>query len=547
MPYTYIMCGIFAILNHINGWTPGAKMQFKKGKARGPESSHCMVCSKDVLLGFHRLAINGMDEKSEQPLVVGNVMLICNGEIYNYKQLLDSMEIDPQSGSDCEVIIHLYNKYGIAKATEMLDGVYAFVLLDTKELQLFVARDNYGVRPMFAGLKGNEIAFASEVKMLHPWFNESIRPVVPGSLLQYNLKDGARRTWNLTETLTYTDDYPVSRELGAETLALAAIHDALERAVEKRVTTTERPIACLLSGGLDSSLVCSIVSKYLTTQLETYSIGLYGSEDLRHARIVAKYLGSKHHEIVMTEQEFFDAIPEVITAIESYDTTTVRASVGNYLVGKYIKEHSEAKVIFNGDGSDEVCGGYMYMHAAPNADAFDKECVRLLHDIHLFDVLRSDRCIAAHGLEARTPFLDTSFVATYMSIPPSLRYHVEHGKIEKTLLRRAFEGYLPSEILYRTKEAFSDGVSATSRSWHLIIQEKVAELRLSLEEEFAHNSPTTPEQMYYRGLFEKEYAGCGHIIPYFWMPKFVSATDASARTLEIYKANTSENKNVACM
>jgi asparagine synthase (glutamine-hydrolysing) len=541
------MCGIFAVLNHRNGWTPDMRRQFKKGKARGPELSRSMSCYRDVLLGFHRLAINGMDEKSDQPLVVGNVRLICNGEIYNYKQLLDSLGIEPQSGSDCEVIIHLYNKYGIARAIEMLDGVYALVLLDVSKLQLFVARDNYGVRPMFTGLNGDEIAFASEVKMLHPLFNENIAPVEPGGLLQYNFKDGIGRAWNLTEALSYTDNYSILPALGAETLALIAIHDALERAVKKRVTTTERPIACLLSGGLDSSLVCAIVSKYLDTQLETYSIGLQGSEDLRHARIVARYLGSQHHEIVMTEQEFFDAIPEVITAIESYDTTTVRASVGNYLVGKYIKEHSQAKVIFNGDGSDEVCGGYMYMHAAPTAAAFDKECKRLLQDIHLFDVLRSDRCIAAHGLEARTPFLDTSFVATYMSIPMDLRYHVEHGRMEKTLLRRAFEGYLPNEILYRTKEAFSDGVSTASRSWHVIIREKVAELQLDSEGEFMHNTPVTPEQKYYRGLFEKEYAGCGHLIPYFWMPKFVSATDASARTLDIYKANISENKNMACM
>ena len=541
------MCGIFAVLNHVNGWTPDMRRQFKKGKARGPELSRTMSCYRDVLLGFHRLAINGMDGKSDQPFVAGNIRLICNGEIYNYKQLFESLNIEPQSGSDCEVIIHLYKKYGMAKATEMLDGVYAFVLLDTKESRLFVARDNYGVRPMFTGSKGNQIAFASEVKMLHPLFNEGIAPVEPGSLLQYDLEDGVRRTWSLTETLTHTDGYPVSLELGAETLALAAIHDALERAVEKRVTTTERPIACLLSGGLDSSLICAIVSKYSKTQLETYSIGLSGSEDLRHARIVAKYLGSRHHEIVMTEQEFFDAIPDVVRAIESYDTTTIRASVGNYLVGKYIKEHSEAKVIFNGDGSDEVCGGYMYMHAAPTAAAFDKECKRLLQDIHLFDVLRSDRCIAAHGLEARTPFLDTSFVATYMSIPMDLRYHVEHGRIEKTLLRRAFEGYLPNQVLYRTKEAFSDGVSATSRSWHVIIQEKVAELQLSAMERFQHNRPVTGEQRYYRGLYEKEYSGCGNLIPYFWMPKFVSATDASARTLAIYKTNTSENKNVACI
>ena len=211
-----------------------------------------------------------------------------------------------------------------------------------------------------------------------------------------------------------------------ENEAMIRIKYSLEKAVEKRVGATDRPIACLLSGGLDSSLITALVKKFMpqdTWELETFSIGLEGSEDLKYARIVADYLKTDHKEIILTEKEFLGAIPRTIENIESYDTTTVRASVGNFLVSEYIKNNSDAKVIFNGDGSDEVCGGYIYFHAAPGSIDFDKECRRLLKDIHAFDVLRSDKSISSNGLEPRTPFLDKNFVQTYLSIPPHLRCH----------------------------------------------------------------------------------------------------------------------------
>jgi len=327
----------------------------------------------------------------------------------------------------------------------------------------------------------------------------------------------------------------------------------LYAAVKKRTLVTERPIACLLSGGLDSSLITAIVNdcykKYSTTDkpLETFSIGLAGSEDLKYARIVADYLGTNHTEILLTEQDFVDAIPEVICTIESYDTTTVRASIGNYLLGKYIAANSDAKVIFNGDGSDELCGGYLYMHAAPDAIEFDKECRRLLREIHAFDVLRSDKCISSHGLEPRTPFLDRTWVQYYLSIDPSLRFHKGNKQCEKFLLRSAFSednyldsngsALLPKCVLWRTKEAFSDGVSKTTRSLYEIIQEKVVSISASQDifnVTYDHNAPDTDEKNYYRSIFESYYPGLGNVVPYFWMPRYVKAKDASARTLQIY-------------
>jgi asparagine synthase (glutamine-hydrolysing) len=292
----------------------------------------------------------------------------------------------------------------------------------------------------------------------------------------------------------------------------------------------------LLSGGLDSSTIAALVNSFLPKgQLETYSIGLEGSTDLIYAQMVADHLGTNHTSIVLTEQEFFDAIPETIKAIESYDTTTVRASVGNYLIGKYISQHSQAKVVFNGDGADEIMGGYRYFNVAPNELAFDQECKRLLRDIHYFDVLRSDRCISTHGLEPRTPFLDRSFVQNYLSLPPDLRNHSYNNQPEKFLIRGALafmnKGLLPDDIILRTKEAFSDGVSSTDRSWYTIIGEFVENKEVP-NVQYTHNPPKTKEQRYYRMLFEEYYPGCAKIVPYFWMPKWVEATDPSARTIK---------------
>ena len=456
------------------------------------------------------------------------------------------MNIIPKTNSDCEVIIHLYRKFGIENTVQMLDGVFAFMLYDNKNDKIYVARDPYGVRPLFKYELDNSIniyGFASELKQLHYLKNNyqggNLQQFSPGTYAIYNNtnngyqleKEKCYNTFNFNSF----DVFP-QEKWG---LYYSLIRDNFEKAVKKRVENTERPIACLLSGGLDSSLVTSLVKKYYTgEQLETYSIGLEGAEDLKYAKQVAEFLNTKHTEIIVSEQDFFNAIPEVIEKIESYDTTTVRASVGNYLIGKYIKQHSAAKVIFNGDGSDELCGGYLYMHCAPNALEFDLECKRLLNEICYFDVLRSDRSISTNGLEPRTPFLDRGWVEVYLSIPKEVRFHVLHKLPEKYLLRKAFDngGYLPDNILWRTKEAFSDGVSSLNRSWYTIIDEKVKVLNGSfvVNEVTKVNKPTTLEQHYYRDIFDTLYVGCEDVIPHFWMPKFVEANDASARTLKVY-------------
>lgn len=545
------MCGIFAILNQYLGGK-NIHASFIKGQPRGPETSNIKEFDLNVTLGFHRLAINGLTDKSNQPLQHNDCVLICNGEIYNHTKLAKLVGIQIHTESDCEIIIHLYKKFGMTHTLHLLDGVFAFVLYDMKLNRIFVARDQWGVRPLFSNT-GNAIGvswkdtdwavqccqtwmFASELKSLNN-LCKNVEQFPPGTVSCFNIRN--KEWYCLFDKRPFCTSYIFENPTIHKSNCSKLIKNALTNAVQKRVDNTERPIACLLSGGLDSSLITALVNQYMKPgQLETYSIGMEGSVDLFYAKKVADFLGTNHTEIIMTPGEFLKAIPETIYAIESYDTTTVRASVGNYLVAKYISENSDAKVIFNGDGSDEVCGGYLYFHYAPNCFEFDKECKKLLNNIHYFDVLRSDRSISSVGLEARTPFLDKNFVRTYLSIPAKYRCHKTNHREEKYLLRDAFKGILPDEVLFRTKEAFSDGVSSSKKSWFEMIQEHLS-IIIFQEMKCMRNIAKTNEQKYYRTLFRKYFGERDEIIPYFWMPNFVKdATDASARTLDIYKKST---------
>jgi len=598
------MCGILALLNHFLINKDKKHKAYISGTKRGPEYSSYLENNNNSIFYFHRLAINGLDESSMQPITINNITIICNGEIYNFKKLYKSFNIVPSTNCDCEVIIHLYNLFGIEITLKLLDGVFAFVLLDMRDInsqKIYVSRDPFGVRPLYTlnnldykkiitdnlsehdsesdselsdtdvdlQLDNNDIVFgfASELKVLECILEDenykdkySITHYKPGyySKLVYNNKydkwyfSNNKQYYN---TLNYNINSIILKKYNIKNI-LFDIYHYLNLAVEKRVRdTTDRPVACLLSGGLDSSLIASLVSKYYNKQLETYSIGFEGSEDLRNARIVANHIGSKHTEFIVTEQEFLDSIPEVVKNIESYDTTTVRASVGNYLVGKKLLEVSNAKVIFNGDGSDELAGGYIYFIKAPDSKEFDNECCRLLSNIYYFDVLRSDKSISSNGLEPRTPFLDIQFVEKYLSIPSHIRNprslynktnklwenHKYASKLpEKLLLRYAFELYepnlLPEEVLWRSKEAFSDGVSGNKGTWYEIIQEHLENVDIDLDEisNDKYIEPMTKEQKYYRSLFNKMYPHSKECIPFYWMPKYVNATDSSARSLEMY-------------
>jgi asparagine synthase (glutamine-hydrolysing) len=552
------MCGIFTILNYSNTDPDIIKDEFEKGKNRGPENSKLIYNSDlNYVKGFHRLAINGLNAGSNQPINIEDCSLICNGEIYNYTNLYTLMNITPTTRSDCEIIIHLYLKYGIEQTLRMLDGVYAFVLFTPNNI--YVARDPYGVRPLYytqgqsvdKDINESIIGFTSELKTLcriANQYDQKVEQFSPGTFLTIDKTVDFRNVvWTIREqTVYHTPSYTNTFMNSFTSIIVDNMYEKylegityhLKSAVIKRYTTTQRPIACLLSGGLDSSLIAALVCDIHKSKspnlrpIETYSIGLPDSEDIRYARKVADHIGSDHTEIIVSEQDMLDAIPEVIKAIESYDTTTVRASIGNYLIGKYIKEQSDAKVIFNGDGADELSGGYLYMGSCPDSVEYDKETLRLLKDIHLFDVLRSDKSISSHGLEPRTPFLDRGFVNYYLSIPIELRNHNLGRNKEKYLIRRAFSNsnILPVDIIWRKKEAFSDGVSNKGKSLFQIIQDHTDKLvtdpLLNLKQK---------EKKYYKDIFESEYPNQSHLVPYYWMPKYILSDDPSARTLANYK------------
>ena len=553
------MCGIFSLLNTNYNDELFTKefiqQQFNMGQQRGPEFSTIQNISINVTFGFHRLAINGLDDISNQPICIDDIILICNGEIYNYKELYELSNITPTTNSDCEIIIHLYKKYGMHQTLTMLDGVFAFCLCDnriTDELMtsnIYVARDPYGVRPLYCLkplLYNKHIGFASELKMLTEFCDMDptksyITQFIPGTYSKFVIQNKVLSNWipDFQNIKYHEPTFSLISSNNNTEWIIQGIQHYLIQSVKKRYLNTDRPIACLLSGGLDSSLITALINEEHNLRhkspLETYSIGLKDSEDLRYARIVADYLGTKHTEIIVSEEEMFSFVPYVIYAIESYDTTTVRASLGNYLLGKYISENSEAKVIFNGDGSDELCGGYLYMNLCPDPIEYDKETRRLLKDIYLFDVLRSDKCISSHGLEPRTPFLDKSFVNFYLSIPPLVRFN----NPEKFLLRSSFSiekfhnskglQILPDVILWRKKEAFSDGVSNKGRSLFQILQDFIS------KELDIYPPSIEMEKKYYKDHFLNCYPNSDNLLPYYWMPKYIkNITDPSARTLSIY-------------
>ena len=555
------MCGIWACIGFSNKALDNPSQCIKQLTARGPEQTS----KKDLsgcILGFTRLAINGLNPTGMQPMTNGRLWWMCNGEIYNWEILAEKYGITSDSGSDCEILGKLYQKVVLNEGLDpctffrMLDGVYAMIIVDTLLNTVTIARDPYGVRPLFIGtrytLVGNQlipasIVVTSELKASWPIVQNAVQ-FVPGTCQTYNMTTLAMTYSGRHHYIQYLKNplYSPLAPTGLET-ACSALRTALEDAVNKRMLT-ERPVAALLSGGVDSSLIASLVAKALRNAgappLRTFSIGMAGSQDLLYAKKVADWIGSEHHEIVMTSKQFLNAIPEVIRITETFDTTTIRASVGNWLVAREVARRCDSKVLFNGDGSDEVFGSYLYFNNAPNDAAYEEEVSRLLSQIHLYDVLRSDRCISSNGLEPRTPFLDKQFVAVARSIATEWLRPIKGMKPEKWLLRRAFDDgvTLPHEVLWRRKEAFSDGVSSQEKTWYQTIQEYADEIvpeawQERAKQNYPNLTPTTSEQFFYRFHFEANYGkSSSHLIlPGFWMPRWSpGVTDPSARTLNIY-------------
>jgi len=481
---------------------------------RGPDGHHAVILGK-WHFRFYRLSINDLSQNGMQPFIRNSCMLVCNGEIYNHKDFETGKEV---SSSDCECLMSMIDRYGIHDTCNLIRGVFALAWTDGD--RLLAARDPFGVRPLFY-IRGPDgtIDMASEVKALEN-IQGKVEIFPPGHFYDSYLND----------FVCYHNIHwiPCITE-GAEPL----LKNLLVEAVQKRVANTDREVGFLLSGGLDSSLVAAIGSKLCKHKIKTFSIGRYDSPDVLAAQWVADTLNTEHYHIPFEFEDAIQAVPQVIRSLESYDTTTIRASTPMWMLCKWIKENTECRVLLSGEGSDEILGGYRYFKGAPSDEAFQAETIRRLRLLHQFDVLRADRCTAAHGLELRVPFLDRDFVEAAIQLDPTIK----NTKEEKKVLRDAFEGYgLPDNVLRRPKDAFSDAVGygwvdhvkayAEKNIPDIVMDRIVVQCH-------GHNPPLTKEEVWFRQIFWDLFGrDKDHLITEIWRPKWTDVTEPSARYLE---------------
>jgi asparagine synthase (glutamine-hydrolyzing) len=507
------------------------KALLERTTSRGPDEMR-ITAPDGTYIGFQRLSIMGLDESGMQPFELAGNYVVCNGEIYGFREIKKTLEDEYnfKSESDCEVLLPLYKKYG-TDMFRMLDAEYALIIWDSEKHQLIAARDPIGIRPLHYGYtKTGEIAFASEAKNL-VGLCDKIMPFPPG----HYYSDGKFVCYrDITEVKSVCHD-------DIDTVC-ANIHDKLFAGIVKRLDS-DAPVGFLLSGGLDSSLVCAVAQKAQKKPIRSYAIGMTGDAiDLKYAREVADFIGSDHTDVIMTREEVLAALETIVAALGTYDITTIRASVGMYLVCKYIHENTDIRVLLTGEISDELFG-YKYTDFAPSAEAFQLEAEKRIRELYMYDVLRADRCISVNSIEARVPFGDLDFVEYVMSIDPAMKLNTY--KMGKYLLRRAFaaDKLLPEKILWREKAAFSDAVGHS-----MVDYIKEYANNLYTEAEFAEKcaiydfaKPFTKESLLYRELFEKYYPGQAQMIADFWMPnkswEGCNVNDPSARVLSNYGAS----------
>jgi asparagine synthase (glutamine-hydrolysing) len=591
-------------------------------KPRGPENTIINI-TDNYIMSFHRLAIQNTSIESNQPYMYidkeenYSYYLLCNGEIYNYKELIEEYELNNKSSNiyiknDCDIIYPLFNHFNeiekregkvvnklnnFINVNEILNGEYSIVLIEINNRDknnqienIFISTDHCSVRPLFNYFneETNTIILSSLLKGITKikdidLKNHKIERLNGYDIYHYKLeslkelspfKDEKQR-YKLNKYSYKPNHFPylydvvnvnTDKELCSSVLEemreeckkindeilYSNIVKKLRDGVIKRLHS-DRPLGCLLSGGLDSSLVAAIASKELKSQgkrLRTFTIGMKNSTDSYYAKKVAEYIDSDHTEITITEEEALNSIEEVIKCCETYDITTIRASVGQYLISKWISKNTDIKVILNGDSSDELFAGYLYSHMSPNSEELQKDLIKLIENIHYFDGLRVDRNLSYHGLEARLPFIDKELVEFCKRLNGEIKEPKEYKdkKIEKYILRKAFDEYyslnynngkliLPEEVLWRVKEAMSDGISKKEKSWYQIIQEWIEKTKKVDENKiYDYLPPISKESRWYREIFENEFGSESvNIIPYYWMPKWSKTNDPSARTLSIYK------------
>ncbi len=503
---------------------------FDRTKRRGPDATRILETDTGYLC-FHRLSIMGPGEGGMQPFERNGCAVVCNGELYGFRPVREQLKGKHtfSGDSDCEIILPLYAEFGLGMFAG-LDAEFALVLYDGTAGKMIAARDPLGIRPLFYGFMADgSIVFASEAENLSGLAAE-ILPFPPGCYYD----DGAFvRYCDITSVSAYCRD-------SLETVC-AGIRERLISAVEKRIDA-DAPLGFLLSGGLDSSLVCSIAARLIRRPIRTFAIGMENDAiDLKYAREAAGYIGSVHTEVRMTFDDVLSALEPLVRILGTYDITTIRASIGMYLVCKAIHEKTDIRVLLTGEISDELFG-YKYTDFAPDAEAFQTEAKKRIDELYMYDVLRADRCISANSLEARVPFGDLEFVRYVMAIDPTKKMN-SYGR-GKYLLRHAFEGdWLPPSILQREKAAFSDAVGHSmvdqlkEYAQSVYTDDEYEKKRLN----YRHATPFTKESLLYREIFERHYPGQAHMIAGFWMPNRswpgCDVRDPSARALKNYGAS----------
>ena len=547
------MCGIVGVFDlkaDYRELKTGVLKMSKKVRHRGPDWSGIFCCEK-AILAHERLSI--VDPQSgKQPLKSkdGNLILAVNGEIYNHKEIRKRYEDSWEflTHSDCEVILPLYNDKGPSFLEEM-NGIFAFALYDQIKECYFIARDHIGIIPLYTGRdKFGNFYVASELKALEGICN-TIEEFLPGHYL-YS-RDGVMKKW-------YQRDWMSYEVVENNVTSIPDLKKALEASVHRQLMS-DVPYGVLLSGGLDSSVVSAVAKKFAPKriesddmieawwpQLHSFAVGLEGSPDLAAARKVADHIGTVHHEINFTIEEGLDAIRDVIYHIETYDVTTVRASTPMYLMARVIKSMG-VKMVLSGEGADEIFGGYLYFHKAPDPRAFHEETVRKLSKLHLYDCLRANKSLAAWGVEGRVPFLDKEFMDVAMRLNPVDKM-ITKERIEKWVVRKAFEDYLPASVAWRQKEQFSDGVgynwidTLKTFSAKEVTDEQLANAKYR----FPVNPPMSKEEYFYRSIFSEHFpsdqaAACVPSVPSVacstaealaWDASFKNMIDPSGRAVK---------------
>ena len=522
------MCSIFGYCGEVRDYAAFEK-GFSRTKSRGPDDTRVTRVG-DGVFGFHRLSIMGLTPEGMQPFELDGSFVVCNGELYGFREERDRLikkGYSFKSDSDCEIILPMYFEYG-TDMFRMLDAEFACVIYDGRTGEYVAARDPIGIRPLYYGYdSAGTVIFASEAKNL-VGLTDKIMPFPPGC---YYKGGEFIRYRDMTEVLGICRD-PLDE-------ACRNIREKLIAGVEKRLISDAK-VGFLLSGGLDSSLVCAIAARKSETPIRTFAIGMSEDAiDLKYAMQVADFIGADHTEVYMTPDEVISSLEHVIELLGTYDITTIRASMGMYLVCRAIHEKTDVRVILSGEISDELFG-YKYTDFAPSAAEFQREAEKRVRELHMYDVLRADRCISVNSLEARVPFGDLDFVQYVMSLDPEMKMN-RYGK-GKYLLRRAFEGlgYLPDSILWREKAAFSDAVGHSMVDY---LKEYAANKYTNEEfeekrQKYSHARPFTKESLLYREIFEKYYPGQSEMITGFWMPnkswEGCDVDDPSARVLKNY-------------